>query len=75
MFLDFKKWVKSIQTEGYNGARTAYQIKSSSFGNSNSNLEIFQSHWEPNKVFVVLSFPNTANDCQFCNYQICVVLT
>ena len=21
-FLDFKKWVKSIQTEGYNGART-----------------------------------------------------
>ena len=28
-----------------------------------------------NKVFVVLSFPNKANDCQFCNYQICVVLT
>ena len=22
MFLDFKKWVKSIQTAGYNGART-----------------------------------------------------
>jgi hypothetical protein len=24
MFLDFKKWVKSIQTAGYNGARTVY---------------------------------------------------
>jgi len=23
-FLDFKKWVKSIQTAGYNGARTVY---------------------------------------------------
>ena len=23
-FLDFKKWVKSIQTKGYNGARTVY---------------------------------------------------
>jgi hypothetical protein len=22
MFFDFKKWVKSIQTAGYNGART-----------------------------------------------------
>ena len=22
MFLDFKKWVKGIQTAGYNGART-----------------------------------------------------
>ena len=27
------------------------------------------------KVFVVLSFPNIAKDCQFCNYQICVALT
>ena len=27
------------------------------------------------EVFVVLSFPNTANYCQFCNYQICVALT
>ena len=25
MFLDFKKWVKSIQTAGYNGARTVYK--------------------------------------------------
>ena len=24
MFLDFKKWVKSIQTAGYNGARTVW---------------------------------------------------
>ena len=24
MFLNFKKWVKSIQTTGYNGARTVY---------------------------------------------------
>ena len=23
--MDFKKWVKSIQTAGYNGARTVYQ--------------------------------------------------
>ena len=23
-FLDLKKWVKSIQTAGYNGARTVY---------------------------------------------------
>ena len=22
--MNFKKWVKSIQTEGYNGARTVY---------------------------------------------------
>ena len=27
-FLAFKKWVKSIQTAGYNGARTVYQKKS-----------------------------------------------
>ena len=26
-FLDFKKWVKSIQTAGYNGARTVYNIQ------------------------------------------------
>ena len=25
-FLDFKKWVKSIQTAGYNGARTVHTI-------------------------------------------------
>jgi hypothetical protein len=25
-FFDFKKWVKSIQTAGYNGARTVYII-------------------------------------------------
>ena len=25
-FLDIKKWVKSIQTAGYNGARTVYQV-------------------------------------------------
>ena len=24
MFLDFKKWVKNIQTAGYNGACTVY---------------------------------------------------
>ena len=27
-FLDFKKWVKSIQTAGYNGARTVYDEES-----------------------------------------------
>ena len=26
MFLNFKKWIKSIQTAGYNGARTVYII-------------------------------------------------
>ena len=26
MFLDFIKWVKSIQTAGYNGARTVFEI-------------------------------------------------
>ena len=25
MFLDFKKWIKSIQTAGYNGVRTVYE--------------------------------------------------
>ena len=25
MFLDFKKWVKSIQTMGYDGTRTVYK--------------------------------------------------
>ena len=25
-FLEFKKWVKSIQTAGYNGARTVYTL-------------------------------------------------
>ena len=27
MFFDFKKWVKSIQTAGYNGARTIYKLE------------------------------------------------
>ena len=27
MFLDFKKWGKSIQTAGYNGARTVVKAK------------------------------------------------
>ena len=36
MFLDLKKWVKSIQTAGYNGARTVlgqngFKSKSLSF--------------------------------------------
>ena len=31
MFLDFKKWVKSIQTAGYNGARTVDSLASSLF--------------------------------------------
>ena len=26
--MNFKKWVKSIQTAGYNGARTVYEIGS-----------------------------------------------
>ena len=26
MFLDFKKWVTSIQTAGYTGARTVYNV-------------------------------------------------
>ena len=26
MFLDFKKWVKSIQTAGYNGVHTVHKI-------------------------------------------------
>ena len=26
MFLTSKKWVKNIQTAGYNGARTVYKI-------------------------------------------------
>ena len=26
-FLDFKKWVKNIQTAGYNGARTVHITK------------------------------------------------
>ena len=26
MFLDFKKWVKSIQTAGYNGLRGVYYM-------------------------------------------------
>ena len=25
--MNFKKWVKSIQTAGYNGARTVYEAK------------------------------------------------
>ena len=29
MFLDFKKWVKSIQTAGYNGADTVVETSSS----------------------------------------------
>ena len=26
MFFDFKKWVKNIQTAGYNGARTVFTL-------------------------------------------------
>ena len=40
MFLDFKKWVKSIQTAGYNGARTvvftSFHLEFSSFWISRS---------------------------------------
>ena len=28
MFLTFKKWVKNIQTTGYNGARTVFKASS-----------------------------------------------
>ena len=35
MFLDFKKWVKSIQTAGYNGARTVSEHLTKLFSKKN----------------------------------------
>ena len=49
MFLTFKKWVKSIQTLGYNGARTVHNLK------CNNGLFIKAAHNELCKPLTKLS--------------------
>jgi hypothetical protein len=44
MFLDFKKWVKLIQTAGYNGARTVMKENFyPSYGNLTTHIAKAQS--------------------------------
>ena len=36
--MNFKKWVKSIQTAGYNGARTVVELRDDSIGQLQSKF-------------------------------------
>ena len=49
--MDFKKWVKSIQTAGYNGARTVYGV-----GSIMSLLESVTTEGFPIHILALLSF-------------------
>jgi hypothetical protein len=46
--MNFKKWVKSIQTAGYNGERTVIQIQTNGFG-----------IWDSNSILLLLFFTNS----------------